>query len=842
MSTGFTSGRQEGLFDRIADRLNGLGYTGELFQKHYEYVDWFDPATPRRFVPAAAFARTPHSYNTACFGIFPRNGEVAAAEVSRLRALGAPYALEIHEDKIVQWAVGRDSTTTKPIRWFEDDQIDQAFIKHAGEWTGNQVLDDKNFAIKAGPRQLDFIDLGLIPALERHVRVKLDAYLRATIRDAYDVYLAAKGKRPNPTRLFRTAFWFVAAKVLHDRGIPEFSGLGPSNSQAILKAVEDYYHDRHPIIRHVPTQEAIATGLWNRVSFANLSVEILSYIYENTFVDKKTRDSLGIHGTPYNLARYATYNLPIADIPADSRFIVEPCCGHSIFLVAALQRLREILPADMPPEDRHSYFVRMLSGFDVDPFALEVARLCLRVADYPNRAKWELYEENVYNSSIFDEHIRRARVVLCNPPFRDFDPEDLRANGTIKHIQKPVELVHRIIENLPNDGILGLILPRPLLDGASYKSIRRTLVERYDDIEVVALPDKVFHESDVESALLLCKHPSGGLTGSSFSFININEKYRSKFINQFEHPPAESEFMSPEMAERSFKVIAFKEIWDRIARLPSLETVADIHRGIEWQPPFDERRYISSKWQPGFARGVRLARNLKSFEVPPTEYLSVKQDDRRGGAYDLPWEKPKVLMGSRRVSRFSWCIAAFPDDSGLIASQNYHTIWPRGEWTIKSLAAVMNGPVASAYVAVRENKRDIHKRTIKSIPLPRLSGNDIKSLESLVDDYISSCDSLPLLPTSKRDSRSILLEIDALILQGYGLSPRLERTLLDYFRGYRRPVSHDFGDYYPAKMKSFVPLHVYISSKYKESTAANFLAKMPKIDDPAIIGVLTDME
>jgi len=62
------------------------------------------------------------------------------------------------------------------------------------------------------------------------------------------------------------------------------------------------------------------------------------------------------------------------EMPESDRRVIEPCCGSGVFLVAALQRTRELLPPMMPAEQRHSYFLEMLSGFDIEDFGLEVAR------------------------------------------------------------------------------------------------------------------------------------------------------------------------------------------------------------------------------------------------------------------------------------------------------------------------------------------------------------------------------------------------------------------------------------------------------------------------------------
>jgi hypothetical protein len=195
-------------------------------------------------------------------------------------------------------------------------------------------------------------------------------------------------------------------------------------------------------------------------------------------------------------------------------------------------------------------------------------------------------------------------------------------------------------------------------------------------------------------------------------------------------------------------------------------------------------------------------------------------------------------MSASRFSRDLWCVAAFADEEGLVCYQKFTALWPSGDWTIKSLAAVLNGPLAAAFVGVREDKIHIRSRDIlKKIPLPKLDKGDILLLDSLVDQYVQ-------LRGGDRASqeKSLLLKSDAFVLDGYGLSPRLERVLLDYFRGYERPVDCDFGDYYPEDFESFIPLSVYISEYYSRSTAEDFIRNTPDVTEPFLHEILSEME
>src|SRR5207249_3639752 len=108
------------------------------------------------------------------------------------------------------------------------------------------------------------------------------------------------------------------------------------------------------------------------------------------------------------------------------------------------------------------------------------------LADFPNPNGWVLRREDVFetsqNSPEFYESLREARAVLCNPPFEPFRPRE-RVRYQLTSVHKPVELILRVLANLHPQGVLGFVMPRQLLNGASYRAVREQLATRYDDIE-----------------------------------------------------------------------------------------------------------------------------------------------------------------------------------------------------------------------------------------------------------------------------------------------------------------------------------------------------------------------
>jgi hypothetical protein len=87
-----------------------------------------------------------------------------------------------------------------------------------------------------------------------------------------------------------------------------------------------------------------------------------------------------------------------------------------------------------------------------------------------------------------------------------------------------------------------------------------------------------------------------------------------------------------------------------------------------------------------------------------------------------------------------------------------------------------------------------------------------------------------------------LLEIDAILLRAYNLPPRLERQLLDFFRGFKRRVPFPFTEYFPANFGPNIPLWMYLTSDFADCNSTYLLDTIPKIDDPALMAALTEVE
>jgi hypothetical protein len=246
-------------------------------QQGYSFDDWFSADRTKRIAPAAAFGYSPPSYDSACAAILIPNGVVGAALVSQYRALGAPLAFEINEDSVDVWKVGHNERSTAFTKRISPEQIPAAFHESAHDWSGETILRAKNVVKRQGYRQPDFVDLGLIPALEEQIREKLNTLFHEVLTQTERAHRKDTGSKLDEKQLFRLVFRLLAAKVLHDGGADGFSTLSMEDgAPAILREVRRFYGQTEEILDSLVAQETALDVLWSGIGFQNLSVDTLA--------------------------------------------------------------------------------------------------------------------------------------------------------------------------------------------------------------------------------------------------------------------------------------------------------------------------------------------------------------------------------------------------------------------------------------------------------------------------------------------------------------------------------------------------------------------------------------
>jgi hypothetical protein len=840
-------------FQIVKNELQRLGYSGDLLHEDYAFDDASISQKRELQVPLAAFAQWPPSYRSACIGVLQANGHAGPQYVSSYHALGAPMFFEVYEDRIIRYrieAVGKAiELETIPSR-----NIPSAFENNKDKWNPTAVFRAKAISPVTEPLQLDFVDAGFFPALKGMIHRKLDRLLKETLHEAVVAHEeATSGGKPDDTALFHLVFRFLAAKIFNDKRHP--GDWSSPDAQFIIDKVQKFYGLYETRTARMIDEPNTRQTAWDRLrkafNFQNLSVEDLAFIYENTLVRKETRREFGIHSTPSVIAELMVDRLPFEELPRDSRFVLEPCAGHGVFLVAALRRLRDMSPASWAGKERHAYLKERLKAIEVDPFAAEVCRLSLMLTDYPNPDSWQIISEDIFGSDVLEKELPKCNIVLCNPPFGDFDEGERQSYGNrIRSVHKPYEILRRVLESPP--AMFGFVLPKSAMIGGRYGELQDRIAGLYKNIETVALPDRVFAFSDQETMLVLASRPDPKDEAKLFTTTFwVREKDRKSFLETGRLPEAVGKTSSRAVVQKAHKDLwnpPLWEIWDYLRENPRLKEIADIHRGIEWNIPLKENKktLISNEPGPGFMKGLdKVPGKLEPYWAQHFVYLNMDERYKRTSAHSLPWEKPKVIVNGHVLRRGPWRIAGFPDKKGLVCYQNFIGLWMKSNATIEIVAAFINSPLANFALFVNEGKWRNRIGTIEVIPIPFLSRINPERMAQLIAEYQSIRAQYGVENSQEfvaNECKERLIKIDSLILNAYDLPPRLERKLLDFFRSYPRPVPFAFPDYFPEDFQPCIPLHKYLKMDMKRASAGELLKRIKPLDSKEIHDFVLDVE
>lgn len=228
------------------------------------------------------------------------------------------------------------------------------------------------------------------------------------------------------------------------------------------------------------------------------------------------------------------------------------------------------------------------------------------------------------------------------------------------------------------------------------------------------------------------------------------------------------------------------DLWGYLKPTPRLGSYFTIHRGIEWaSAPGDT---LSNEARAGCARGLHTASRARQFMLPDPVYVDHRQERPRRAA-NLPWDRVKLVANAARPTRGPWSIAAGLDREGLVYSGQFFGLWPKRCVTdarLLAFVAILNGPVASAFLAAHSPAKRVRVADVRRIPVPSVLPS---RAADLAVDYVRRLRE-PKTTGSDDGLDELLTRIDAAVLGAYDLPARLEQRLLDCFRGSARPVGH----------------------------------------------------
>jgi hypothetical protein len=835
--------------------------------------------------PFVGFASKPWDFDSACVAVMETADKPEDA-VRACRQLGAPIVWVQH-DGIVDWWV-QHSTAPKRYDSRPLDEFASLVRSRRADLTPKSVYRAKVLGRLPGARQLDFVDVGLLPLLRAEEGEKLGKLVedmtRATLQEL---------GRGNPSKamlrdVFTRVFRLLAGKILKDKKVGDFGRLDLRDPGAVLHAVAKHY-DKNGATTNV---EATLSRKWEAAlkpaselvaTFGNVRVvspESLAFVYEHTLVSKEVRKKLGIHATPPYLVDYIVWQLYnwINEIPREDRHVFEPACGHAPFLLAAMRMLRLEMQGETDP-GIHNYLKTHIHGVEIDDFAREIARLSLTLADIPSSDGWNLKPGDMYVSDVLAEEAAECRIMLSNPPYEPFGENDkrkYRESGHEVQYKKAVEMLRRTLPELPVGGVFGVLVPQTVLNGPEAREVREVLLRDFELSEICRFPGKVFEFSEMETAVILGRRRSEGFDPRSHRvrLRSVGEHGLPKFIENYsvdeDLSVPQSRFqLDPNL---TLTVPALDELWAHLENNPHISDIAAVGRGIEFKGkkarngvPVVLPHPKPPDYPSGFAGMARATQEVCG--TPPLRGLAAKADLIENPRQGMATGKPQVLVNRNRTARNRWRLKALLDPDGRPVKNNFLIVRPKDSRVpALFLWAILNSPITNAFVARDTMKRDNAESTLGKVPIPRFDALAIKEVLTAAQAYrdlAAKCSvptrrrskqkpyqpslfqALPEVPEGPADSQicDALLAMDAAVLRAYDLASRLERQLLDFFSGIeRKGVGCTFTGYFPADFKPTIPLWMYISDDFRRCRADYLISRVPQITDPVLVDALAEVE
>ena len=210
---------------------SGGDHRDDAVRREYAYSDVWVASGGTRSVPMVAFTQTPPSYRSAAFAVAEGTADSAQALVESHRALGAPLFFVVEGDEVLSWQVYARQAP-RLLERFPIDRLSETFQRHRDEWTPDVIHRAKSIGRVDTHYQRDFVDIGLIPAIEGEIHTKLDRLIREAVADVHHV-----SNIETMRLLFRGVFRLLAAKILTDRQNARAQTWDADNVADVLSAI-----------------------------------------------------------------------------------------------------------------------------------------------------------------------------------------------------------------------------------------------------------------------------------------------------------------------------------------------------------------------------------------------------------------------------------------------------------------------------------------------------------------------------------------------------------------------------------------------------------------------------
>lgn len=740
----------------LVEFLYAAGYSRELLR--LEFPVPHDGQLSR--VDVAAFARAaPVDMTTLTVAghVVPSDGSPGDA-LDAARSLAAPIALIRTNGRLELWRVAARSP--------DDQRIGDGDANEARELAGRfaSVVDPEAvFAAKHG-RQLTLfpVDAGLLA----HARQGSSDRLSVLVDEAMatllaQVPLALDGWKDAARLVVRT----LAALVIRDKFELDVSGVdvfwaAEQRFPAYFGALAQLSDERKALLA------SVADILGRGVNYRGLDPSVVSRVYENAVVTAAARIEQGIYYTPPGLADRIVATLPFEQLPPERRVVLDPACGSGTLLIAAHDRLAELLPVQSDGGNQHGYLVAHLVGYDADPFATEIASLALLLHSLPFGNHWHVEQRDALQEGRPDVP---PSIVVSNPPWRG------RRSVGRHRVEESIAFLHRMVQLCEPGGFVASVLPASWLQSDVARQSREWLRSRASIFEIWRLPEGTFESAALAPCVVFAQVQEA--RAYPWVYRRVRPHSVQKFMQTYR---ADEQWLQAESDEATRTLMRgpFDSIEVQLKELRILSDIAD----VETSPVPEPGKAIGER---GDFKLLPKARELTAYGSPdPRDLIPVRYPDdfhRTGRERGPRLRERKVLVSARRSPANPWRLKVGLDDIGVIPRESLHIVTPRdtaNDEGLFALLALLGSRMASAWIDAYEPKRTIDIALLRAFPVPP---------PGAIWGVLTDAGRRLHGAAGTAEIGELAAAIDALIESAYGVPEALRRSLDRAFGGTPAP-------------------------------------------------------
>lgn len=671
----------------LKDALAALGYTDEYRRDRV--------GSPTTGVVADVVAFThiaPQDLRTTAISAFtaPENGVDGLLHAAQL--LATPFALI--EDRTGDLGLYSVASVGEPPAKFER-RISPAEIP---ELRASELAADLAprviRAAKAGMRQLTLfpMDARLLVNARNHSVDSISSRLKGSFRLALQ-------NNVEPTTAAGLAIESLAALIVpHKHGLKDIArrnvvGAALKRHGAYFRRLAQW-ETSHPEL-----VESILGELGDGVDYSTIDARSINAVYEQLFLTPRLRKEFGIFHTDQRLAARILDHLPVEEIPPEDRYVVDPACGAGNLLLAAQERLENLSPGDWSPEDTHVWLRTHMYGSDIEPIAVEIAKLSLLVSSLPLGNSWQIEQRDAVDDTM---GFRVPPTVwVTNPPWR-FRPDSRE--------EKAIDFLNRALEHLADGGLLACILPASWLSTRTHRNSRREISAKCSVFEVWRLPRDMFKEARFPAAVVFAqKRRTARRSSFAFRWVTASGKHRDGFLKN-----GKVQFQSSERTRSDGRFVG-GPVDDLTASGVAVQDVATVSAGVS-------QRGTPRPAAPG--EGVPVLARAPSVFHRQIDAASIAWVSNPTEAYPYPSSRepdllqtPKLLVQADRFPDNAWRLRPVVDPMGVIPPGPWQIVAGRPQ-TVWALNAFFSTSITSCFVHSHSIAKRITVEVLGEIPLP----------------------------------------------------------------------------------------------------------------------------